>query len=171
MSELATHSEEAVLIQAKDQPKNKKSQSSLEELLDSLKDVQNDIGQIGELTSEEETIVNEFFESFLKLMQPFVSSISVSPEVLPGNLGDVTLASLDPTGRLILEYRDRSMILKDLQQEDNRDLLTTILTSILPTLKQLFSARREKIEGRLKFMMSITKEVQKMSKAVTKATT
>lgn len=170
MSEPTIRPEERVLIQARDQSKNKKIQVSLEELLDSLRSVQNDIGQISELTSEEETVVNEFFESFLKLMQPFTATISVSPEALPDDLGDVRLASLDPTGQLMLMYRDGYMILRNLREEENRDLMTAVLEGILPTLKQIFGAHREKIEGRMKFLLSITKEVQKMAKAVSRAT-
>jgi len=171
MSEQTTPPEETVLIRARDQQKNKKPQIALEELLDSLKSVQDDIGQICELTSEEETLVNEFFESFLKLTQPFIATIHVSTEALPDDLGDVARASVDPTGQLMLMYRDGQMILKNLLEEENRDLMTTVLEDVLPTLKKLFSAHREKIEGRMKFLSSVTKEVQKMSRAVSKATT
>jgi hypothetical protein len=171
MSEQTTPPEETVLIRARDQQKNKKTQVSLEELLDSLKSVQDDIGQICELTSEEETLVNEFFESFLKLMQPFMTTIHVSTEALPDDLGDVARASVDPTGQLMLMYRNGQMILKNLLEEENRDLMTAVLEDVLPTLKQLFNAHREKIEGRMKFLSSVTKEVQKMSRAVSKATT
>jgi hypothetical protein len=86
-------------------------------------------------------------------------------------LGDVARASVDPTGQLMLMYRDGHMILKNLLEEENRDLMTTVLEDVLPTLKQLFSVHREKIEGRMKFLSSVTKEVQKMSRAVSKATT
>jgi hypothetical protein len=171
MSEQTTPPEGTVLIRARDQPKNKKTQVSLEELLDSLKSVQDDIGQICELTSEEETLVNEFFESFLKLMQPFVATIQVSTEALPDDLGGVIRASIDPTGQLMLMYGDGHMILKNLLEEENRDLLTAVLEDVLPTLKKLFSAHREKVEGRMKFLSSVTKEVQKMARAVSKATT
>ncbi len=170
MSEQTTPPEETVLIRAKDQPNHKKPRVSLEELLDSLKSVQDDIGQICELTSEEETLVGEFFESFVKLMQPFVATIQVSTEALPNQLGDVARASIDPTGQLMLLYRDGSMIMKNLIEEENRDLMTAVLEDVLPTLKQLFKTHREKIEGRMKFLSSITKEVQKMSRAVSKAT-
>jgi hypothetical protein len=170
MSEQTTPPEETVLIRAKDQLNHKKARVSLEELLDSLKSVQDDIGQICELTSEEETLVAEFFESFVKLMQPFVATIQVSTEALPDQLGDVARASIDPTGQLMLLYRDGRIIMKNLIEEENRDLMTAVLEDVLPTLKQLFNAHREKIEGRMKFLSSITKEVQKMSRAVSKAT-
>lgn len=172
MSEQTTPSEETVLIRAKDQPKqSKRAQMTIEELIDSLKSVQDDIGQICELTSEEETLVNEFFESLLKLIQPIATTIQVSTEVLPDEMGDVARASIDPTGQLMIQYRDGRMALKNLLEEENRDLMTSVLEDVLPKLKQIFSARREKIEGRMKFLSAITKEIQKMSRAFSKATT
>lgn len=161
-----------MLIHAKDQPKqSKRAQMTIEELIDSLKSVQDDIGQICELTSEEETLVNEFFESLLKLIQPLATTIQVSTEVLPDEMGDVARASIDPTGQLMIQYRDGRMVLKNLLEEENRDLMTSVLEDVLPKLKQIFSARREKIEGRMKFLSAITKEIQKMSRAFSKATT
>jgi hypothetical protein len=172
MSEQTTPSEETVLIRAKDQQKqSKRAQMTTEELIDSLKSVQDDIGQICELTSEEETLVNEFFESLLKLIQPLATTIQVSTEVLPDEMGDVARASIDPTGQLMIQYRDGRMALKNLLEEENRDLMTSVLEDVLPKLKQIFSARREKIEGRMKFLSAITKEIQKMSRAFSKATT
>jgi hypothetical protein len=68
-------------------------------------------------------------------------------------------------------YGDGHMILKNLLEEENRDLMTAVLEDVLPTLKKLFSAHREKVEGRMKFLSSVTKEVQKMARAVSRATT
>ena len=161
-----------MLIRAKDQPKaSKQAKATIEELIDSLKSVQDDIGQICELTSEEETLVTEFFESLLKLIRPLATTIQVSTEALPDEMGDVARASIDPTGLLMVQYRDGRMILKNLLEEENRDLMTSVLEDILPKLKQLFGTRREKIEGRMKFLSAITKEIQKMSRAFSKAAT
>jgi uncharacterized spore protein YtfJ len=172
MSEQTTPSEETVLIRAKDQPKaSKQAKATIEELIDSLKSVQDDIGQICELTSEEETLVTEFFESLLKLIRPLATTIQVSTEALPDEMGDVARASIDPTGLLMVQYGDGRMILKNLLEEENRDLMTSVLEDILPKLKQLFSTRRERIEGRMKFLSAITKEIQKMSRAFSKAAT
>ncbi len=172
MSEQTTPSEETVLIRAKDQPKaSKQAKATIEELIDSLKSVQDDIGQICELTSEEEALVTEFFESLLKLIRPLATTIQVSTEALPDEMGDVARASIDPTGLLMVQYGDGRMILKNLLEEENRDLMTSVLEDTLPKLKQLFSTRRERIEGRMKFLSAITKEIQKMSRAFSKAAT
>lgn len=171
MSQQTTTPEEIAVIQAKDEPKqSKKAKISLEELLNSLKSMQDDIGQIGELTSEEETLAKEFFESLLKLMQPFTATIKVASEALPKEMGEVNQANLEPSGQLILQYNDGRTILKNLLEEENRDLMASVIEDTLPKLRQLFSARREKIEGRMKFLSSITKEIQKMAKALSRAT-
>jgi hypothetical protein len=172
MSGQTTPTEETVLIRAKDQPKQSRQATiTIEELIESLKSVQDDIGQICELTSEEETLVTEFFESLIKLIQPLEITIQVSTEALPDEMGDVARASLDPTGQLMIQHRDGRMVMKNLLEEENRDLMTTVLEDVLPKLKQIFSTRREKIEGRMKFLSAITKEIQKMSRAFSKATT
>ena len=161
-----------MLIRAKDQPKQSKQAAiTIEELIESLKSVQDDIGQIRELTSEEETLVTEFFESLIKLIQPLATTIQVSTEALPDEMGDIARASLDPTGQLMVQYRDGRMVIKNLLEEENRDLMTTVLEDVLPKLKQIFSTRREKIEGRMKFLSAVTKEIQKMSRAFSKAIT
>ena len=161
-----------MLIRAKDQPKQSKQAAiTIEELIESLKSVQDDIGQICELTSEEETLVTEFFESLIKLIQPLATTIQVSTEALPDEMGDIARASLDPTGQLMVQYRDGRMVIKNLLEEENRDLMTTVLEDVLPKLKQIFSTRREKIEGRMKFLSAVTKEIQKMSRAFSKAIT
>jgi len=161
-----------VLIRAKDQPKQSKQAAiTIEELIESLKSVQDDIGQICELTSEEETLVTEFFESLVKLIQPLATTIQVSIDALPDEMGDIARASLDPTGQLMVQYRDGRMVIRNLLEEENRDLMTTVLEDVLPKLKQIFSTRREKIEGRMKFLSAVTKEIQKMSRAFSKAIT
>ena len=172
MSGQMTPTEETVLIRAKDQPKQSKQAAiTIEELIESLKSVQDDIGQIAELTSEEETLVTEFFESLIKLMQPLATTIQVSTDALPDEMGDIAKASLDPTGQLMIQYHDGRMVIKNLLEEENRDLMNTVLQDVLPKLKQIFSTRREKIEGRMKFLSAVTKEIQKMARAFSKATT
>jgi hypothetical protein len=172
MSGQTTPTEETVLIRAKDQPKQSKQAAiTIEELIESLKSVQDDIGQICELTSEEETLVTEFFESLVKLIQPLATTIQVSIDALPDEMGDIARASLDPTGQLMVQYRDGRMVIRNLLEEENRDLMTTVLEDVLPKLKQIFSTRREKIEGRMKFLSAVTKEIQKMSRAFSKAIT
>ena len=172
MSEQANASEEAVQFRIKEQPKQAKQvKLSLEQILDYLKSVQDDIGQIVELSSEEETLVGEFFDSLLKLIESFSTTVPVSITALPSEMSGAVRASIDPSGKLLVLDPDGEMILKDLTLEENRDLLINVLEDVLPKLRQIFSTRRQKIEGRMKFLSSVTKEIQKMSRAFSKALT
>ncbi|MGB9135064.1 MAG: hypothetical protein WCC63_05725, partial [Candidatus Bathyarchaeia archaeon] len=149
--------------------KAKEAEGSLEELIESLKTVQDDIGQICELVSEEKNFVAAYLESLLKIMRPLKVTISVSPSVLSEDLGKVAQASVDSTGNLIILYRDGRMELKDLGEEANRDLLILVIRDTMPKLKQFTTAYRQRIESRIKFLSAVTKELQKISKAFSTA--
>ncbi|MCL5876581.1 MAG: hypothetical protein M1540_02070 [Candidatus Bathyarchaeota archaeon] len=147
----------------------KKKQPSLQELVDSLKGTADDIGQISELSSEEKILVGQFFTSLLKLMQPLTPSIAVSQLALPAQFSDVTQAHLDPTGHLVLQFADGHVELKDLSQENCRELMMTVVGDIVPKFKNLTSQQKKKLENRIKLLSSITKEVQKSSEALSAA--
>jgi len=164
--------QEMVPLPVQEEPKQtKQAQASLQELIDSLKNVQDDIGQICELTSEEKNFVVAFFESLMKLMQPLATTVPVSPAALPEKKGNVVQANLDSTGHLIIIYRDGQVELKNLSEETNRDLLISVIKDAMPKFKQLTSTHREKLETRIKFLSAVTKEMQKISKAFSTATT
>jgi hypothetical protein len=140
-------------------------QVSLEELISSMKSLQDDVGQIAELTSEEKRVVDVFFDSFLKLMQPLAKTIAVSPTALPDELGNVTQANVDPKGNLMLLYPDGQVEIRNLSERNERDLMICVMKDAMPKFKQLTSAHRRKIENRMKFLSSVTQEIQKISKA------
>jgi len=157
-------------VQLQPEPKEKQKQvkapqSTLQEILDSLKNVQDDIGQISELMSEEKVLVTEFFESFRKLVQPIATTLPVSTTTLPKNMGDVAQALVDPLGNLILLYKDGYAKIESLREEKHRDLMVAIAKDTMPKVKLLVTAQRQKIEERMKFLSSVTKEMQKVSKA------
>jgi len=149
----------------------KPAQPPIQELLDSLRSLEDDIGQICELTSEEKLLVTEFFESLMKVMQQLATSVPVSIEVLSGEMEDVVQANMDPVGHLVVLYRGGQVELKSLTEEKHRDLMINVIKDILPKLKQLVSANKRKIENRIKILSSITKEMQKICKAFSTATT
>jgi hypothetical protein len=172
MSEETNAIQEPVQFQTQPKEKTKQtkaSQSTLQELLDSLKSVQDDIGQICELMSEEKVLVSEFFESFLKLVQPLATTLPVSTATLPRDMGDVAQALVDPLGNLILLYQDGYAKIENLREEKHRDLLVAIVKDTMPKIKLLINAHRQKIEERMKFLSSVTKEMQKVSKAFSSA--
>ena len=143
----------------------KTPQITLDELISSIKSLQDDIGQISELSSEEKRIVDVFFESFLTLMKPLAKTMSVTPDSLPADLGLVTQANIDPKGNLMLLYKDGQVEIKNLRERNQRELMICVMRDVMPKFKQLTSARRREIENRMKFLSSVTQEIQKISKA------
>jgi hypothetical protein len=147
----------------------RKKQTTIQELVDSLKSTADDIGQISELSSEEEILVAQFFVSLFKLMHPLASSIAINQLVLPTQLGDVVQAHIDPTGHLILQFQDQHIELKDLSDSKNRDVMMAIVGDVMPKFKILTNAQKNKLENRIKLLSSITKEIQKSSEALSAA--
>ncbi len=135
----------------------------MQELVDSLKSAADDIGQINELTSEEKLLVAQFFTSLLKLMKPLASAMPVSTSALPEEIGEVTQAYMDPTGHLALIFQDGRMELKNLSEEHNRELMVAVVSDVMPKFKSLTSQQKRKIENRIKFVSTVTKEIQKIS--------
>ena len=167
MSEDTNTNQPELDVQIKTDAKpSKKNQTSIQELVDSLKSVQDDIGQISELTSEEELLVSEFFSSLQRLMQPLTSSIEVSTSILPEEMGSIVQAGLDPTGRLFLLHEDRRIELKNLNELGSRDLMVTVIEDVMPKFKQLTGSQKRKVENRIKFLSAVTKEMQKIAKAL-----
>ena len=143
-----------------------KKQVTAQELVESLKSTADDIGQISELSSEEKLLVAQLFTSLLKLMRPLAPSINVSTSALPSEIGVVAQAHVDPTGHLALTFEDGHLELKNLGEEKNRDLMMSVVGDIVPKFKNLTSAQKRKVENRIKFLTSITKEMQKSSDAL-----
>ena len=81
-------------------------------------------------------------------------------------MGTVVQASLDETGQLTLLYEDGRMDLKNLSEQRHRDLMITVIEDVMPKFKLLTSAQKRKVEGRIKFLSAITKEMQKIAKAL-----
>ncbi len=142
----------------------------MQDLADALKNVADDVGQISELTSEEKMLVSEFFKAFLKFMSPLTPGINVSVESLPAEVGNVTNAYIDPTGHLALIYDDGHLELKDLSEEKNRELLVMVVRDAIPKFKQLTNQQKKKVENRIKFLSAITKDMQKISSALSSVT-
>jgi len=164
-------SQSTVQLPVKKPEQAKPPQITLEELISSLKSLQDDIGQISELTSEEKRVVDVFFESFLNLMQPLAKTIPVSPDALPEEMGNVLQANVDPKGNLMLLYHEGQVEIKCLSEKTHRDLMISVIRDVMPKFKQLTSTHRRKIEKRMTFLSSVTKEIQKISKAFSTAPT
>jgi len=160
--------QKAVAITVNNQKENgseysQPNQITLEELIQSMKSLQDDFGQIFELSSEENRIVDVFFDSFLKLMKPLANTISVSPVSLPDEIGNVIQANVDPKGNLVLLYPNGQVEIRNLCEKNERDLMICVLKDVMPKFKHLTSEYRKRIENRMNFLSSVTKEMQKIS--------
>lgn len=145
--------------------KHERKPVPVQELVESLKSVADDIGQISELSSEEKLLVSQFFISLLKLMQPLTPAMQVSVSALPAETGLVAQAYIDPTGHLALVHKDGHMELKNLEEDKNRELMIAVVEDVVPKFKSLTSAQKRKVENRIKFLTAVTKEFQKISEA------
>ena len=134
--------------------------ASPEEVVETLRRLREDVGQISELSSEEENIVAAFALAFLKLMEPLTKALPVDVSVLPRELGLVERANVVPKGDLVLLYADGRMESVDLTERDNRDLLITVVSDVMPRFNNLIAQRRGKIEERITFLSSVTRELQ-----------
>jgi leucyl-tRNA synthetase len=145
----------------------KRAQTSFQELVTSLKAVEDDIGQINELTSEEKLLIAEFFSSLLKLMQPFTPAISISASSLNTiGGGEIMQAHVDPTGHLALTFADEHFELINLSDDKNRDLLISVVEDLLPKFKSLTSNYKHKVENRISLLTTITKEMQRIAETI-----
>ena len=137
--------------------------ASPDAVVETLKRLREDVGQISELSSEEGSIVAAFSLAFLKLMEPLTKALPVDAGVLPLELGAVEKANVLPKGDLVVLYRDGRMESLDLTDAENRDLLVTVVSDAIPRFNALIAQRRSKIENRINFLSSVTKELQSIA--------
>jgi hypothetical protein len=146
-------------------PSKETSKTVEEEALAFLREIQENVGQMAELTEEEKNLVIEFFSSLVKILKPFGKTLEISVTALPKKYGELAnKAYLYLTGELILVYRNGDVEILDLNEPENRDILEEILGDIMMRLKTVIDTYRTRTEKRVKFLMSITTELQKVAK-------
>ncbi len=132
-------------------------------VVETLRRLREDVGQISELSSEEGSIVAAFSLAFLKLMEPLTKALPVDASVLPLEFGVIEKANVLPKGDLVVLYQDGRMESIDLTDAENRDLLVTVVSDAMPRFNALIAKRRSKIENRITFLSSVTKELQSIA--------
>ena len=146
-------------------PAKESEKTTKEEAVEFLKEMQEKAGQISETEMEEENLVNEFFNSLLKILKPFSKTLEISVSSLPERYSDqISKAHLYLTGQLVLVYRNGEVEILNLTDKENREVLVEITGEIMVNLKSVIDSYRSKTEKRVKFLMSITKELQKVAK-------
>jgi hypothetical protein len=136
------------------------------EIADALREMQENAGQIAELAKEEENLVTEFFSSLFSILKSFGKTLEISVASLPENYKTRTnKAYLYLTGQLVLVYTNGEVEILNLIEQENHDVLIEIAAEIMTKLKTVINASKSKTEKRVKFLMSITKELEKVAKA------
>lgn len=154
-------------VQTSTKERGKKVIMKEEIVVDSLKKLKEEVGQISELSSEEENVVRIFSLTFLKLLEPLTKALPVNVTLLPNELGSVAKANVLPKGDLVILFTDGRMESIDLTENENRDLLVIVISDVMPRLNDLISQRREKIERRITFLTEVTKELQIIVDSIT----
>jgi hypothetical protein len=129
-------------------------------VIEYLKELKEDVGQISELGTEEGNIVDSFLKAFFQFMKPLAKTVPVETSVLPKEFGNVERANVLPSGELVVLLGDERMQSIDLKKVENRDLLVVVINDVMPKFNSLISKRREKIERRITFLADITRELQ-----------
>jgi len=140
--------------------------SSPEEVMETLKALREDVGQISELGAEEGNIVMAFSLSLLKLMEPLTKTLPVDVSILPREMGGIERANVVPTGELVVLFEDGRMESVDLTEPKNRDLLVDVVSDVMSKFNDLIAKRRSKIEERITFLSEVTKELQTISDSI-----
>jgi hypothetical protein len=140
---------------------------SPEEVVDTLKKLREDVGQIFEISSEEENVVIAFSLAFLRLMESLTRSLPVDVEALKGQLRNAERANILPKGELVVLFRDGRIEAVDLKKPENRDLLVDVVSNVMPKFNELIGERRGRIEKRISFLADVTKELQNIADSVT----
>lgn len=134
--------------------------ASSEEVVDTLRRLREDVGQISELSAEEGNIVEAYALAFLKIMQPLTKTVTVDPSILPREMGLVERANVIPQSELVIPFNDGRMESFDLTAVENRDLLVVVIGNAMPKFNNLIAQQRNKIEKRIAFLSDVTRELQ-----------
>ncbi|MGB9959424.1 MAG: hypothetical protein ACPLKQ_02750 [Candidatus Bathyarchaeales archaeon] len=133
--------------------------------LEQLKVLQENLGQMLELSKEESDLIKEFFNLLTVVLKPFCESLEISISSLP--IRYQTMASrsfLDRNGRLIIVDKNGGVETLNLLEHKNHSLVIDIMGEIIEKLGAMVNSQRSKIEKRVKILMPITKELQKVAK-------
>jgi len=135
-----------------------------EQTIEALKEIQENAGQISELSSEEETLVREFFNFLVRILKPFGRTLEISAVSLPdGYSGRTNKAYLYLTGQLVLVFTNGEVEILNLVEQENHQILIDITGEIMAKLKIMIMSSKSKTEKRVKFLMQMTKGLQKVA--------
>jgi hypothetical protein len=149
-------------------PTSETPKADEEGTLASLREMQENVGQMSELAKEEENLVKEFFDFLLRILKPLSKTLEISVSSLPRNYrGQVNKAYLYLTGQLVLVCNSGEVEILNLADQENHGILIEITSDVMMKLKMIIDSCKSETEKRVKFLMSVTKELQKVAKVFT----
>lgn len=136
-----------------------------EDAMEFLNEIQENAGQISELKMEEENIVNEYLSCLLTIIKPFSKTLEISVNSLPEKYNQrISRAYLHITGQMALVYKNGEVEILNLANQENHKLLVDITGEIMLKLRSVINSYKSETENRVKFLISVTKELQKVAK-------
>ena len=142
-----------------------------EQTTEAMKEIQENAGQISELTSEEETLVREFFNFLVKILKPFGRTLEISASSLPESYNKrISKAYLYLNGQLVLVFANGEVEILNLADQENHQVLVEIAGEIMTKLKAIIASYKSKTEKRVKFLMQMTKGLQKVAEVFSEDT-
>jgi len=145
-------------------PATDSSKPTEEQTTDALKEIQENAGQISELSSEEETLVREFFSFLVRIMRPFGKTLEISLSSLPETYGGrISKAYLYLTGQLVLVFKNDEVEILNLADQENHQILVDITGEIMTKLRAIITSHKSRTENRVRFLMQMTKGLQKVA--------
>lgn len=142
-----------------------KKKSAGENALENLKMLQENFGQMLELSKEEANLIGEFFKALAVVLKPFCETLEISVSSLPRSYqARASKAFLDKNGRLIIVYKSGEVETLNLMEHKNHSIVIEVVDEVMAKLGALVNSQRSKIEKRVKILMPITKELQKVAK-------
>jgi hypothetical protein len=128
----SSHLDDETLVYSLDS--ESESAVSSEAVISSLKELREALELASDIASEENSTVEAFIET-LRGMEVPISRISIDTTLLPGRLGPIEDARINPEGGLIITSPEGGIETVDLTRFDNRDLFVSILGDLLEKLR------------------------------------
>jgi len=139
---------------------------TIDEVVGFMRGLREDVERLQVLNRDEEEVVGEFSRALLGATSPLSLALPVDASLLPPEMGDIERASVAPNGVLVLLMRDGTMETVNLVEQENRDLLVTVVRDALPQYKALLQGRRKKIEQRIALLSKATKDLREVAEYI-----
>ncbi len=144
-----------------------KAEQIKDEIVDELREVQNEYAQLSELDELEHDYAQKLVEA-MKLLQKHVDvALEIEQAVIKEVRGDVEEAQLIACAVVVMKDKENSVISKSLSEFEPRDILK-IVRAVTPELKRVIKEKKEQTSERVDLIERILKEMKKASSGIKK---